>query len=73
MIHLQALTTVSKGEQILGIANSLPDPEFIKLFFMLNSAENEICSAYKKIKYYQFKLSSCTAELSMKIFPANKY
>ena len=35
------------------------------LFFMLNSAENKICSAYK-IKYQQFKLSSCTALLSMK-------
>ena len=36
--------------------------------FMLNSAENEICSAYKKIKYQQFKLSSSIAELSMKFF-----
>ena len=25
------------------------EPEVIKLFFMLNSAENEICSAYKKL------------------------
>ena len=43
-------------------------PEVIKLFFMLNSAENEICSAYKKIKYHQFKLFSCKAELNMKFF-----
>ena len=35
---------------------------------MLNSAENEICSAYKKIKYHQFKLFSYKAELSMKFF-----
>ena len=45
-----------------------PAPEVIKLFFMLNSVENEICSAYKKIKYHQFKLSSSTAVLSMKFF-----
>ena len=43
-------------------------PEVNKLLFMLNSAENEICSAYKELKYQQLKLSSCTAELSMRFF-----
>ena len=35
---------------------------------MLNSAENEICSTCKEIKYQKFRLSTCTAELSMKFF-----
>ena len=35
---------------------------------MFNSAEKEICSTYKKIKYQQLKLSSFTAELSMRIY-----
>ena len=41
-----------------------------KTFFMLNSAENEICSAYKKIEFRtsNLKLSSCTAKMSMKFF-----
>ena len=38
-----------------------------KTFSMLNSAEHEICSAYKKLDTIT-KLSSCTAELSMKFF-----
>ena len=37
-----------------------------KTFLKLNSAENEICSAYKKNKYQQFKLFSCKTELSLK-------
>ena len=40
--------------------------EVIKLFFMLNSTENEICSAYKKLN--TTNLNSCKAELSMKSF-----
>ena len=38
--------------------------------FRLNSAENEICSAFKRKKnrYKQFKLISHKAELSMKLF-----
>ena len=43
-------------------------PRGYKTFFMLNSAENEICSASKKNEYQQFKLSPCTAELSMNFF-----
>ena len=34
---------------------------------MLNSAENEICSAYKKINTNYLNFFSCKAELSMKL------
>ena len=35
---------------------------------MLSSAENKICSAYKKNKLQQFQLSSYKTELNMKFF-----
>ena len=39
-----------------------------KTFFMLNSVENEICSAYKKkLNTNNLNFFSCKAELSMKI------
>ena len=45
-----------------------PGPKVKKLFFMLNSAENEICSAYKNLYTRNLIFFSCTAELSMKFF-----
>ena len=39
-----------------------------KTFFMLNSAENEICSTYKKLNANNLYFFSCKAELSMKFF-----
>ena len=39
-----------------------------KAFFMLNSAENEICSAYKKLNTTNLNFFPCKAELSMKFF-----
>ena len=39
---------------------------------MLNSNENEICSAYKKSNINSL-IFFCKAELPHKIFPANKY
>ena len=55
------------------IENMPPENKMIrargyKTFFMLNSAENEICSAYKKVNTSNFNLSSCTAELNMRFF-----
>ena len=44
-----------------------------KTFFLLNSAENEICSTYKKLNTKNLNFFNCTAEVSMNIFPANKY
>ena len=35
---------------------------------MLNSAENEICSAYKKLNTTNLNFFSCKAELNMKFF-----
>ena len=68
------VTSRSMVTVILPYPWSIPDTRYItrprgyKTFFMLNSAENEICSAYKKIKYHQFKRFSCKTELSMIIF-----
>ena len=51
---------------------TIPEPEVIKLFFMLNSAENEICSAYKKLNTNNLNFFSCKAEMSMKfVLPIN--
>ena len=43
-----------------------------KTFFRLNSAENEICSAYQ-IKYQEFKPFYLHSRAEPEIFPANKY
>ena len=39
-----------------------------KTSFMLNSAENKICSAYKQINTNNLNLFSCKTELSMNFF-----
>ena len=43
-------------------------PKVIKLFFMLNSVEKEICSGYKKLN-----TSNLHSRTKHEIFPANKY
>ena len=40
---------------------------------MLNSAENKIYSAYKKLNTNNLKFFSCKAELSMNFSPANEH
>ena len=56
-----------RTDVIFGIHSDIRAPSHSK-GPRFNSAENEICSAYWKIKYQQFKLSSSTSELSMKFF-----
>ena len=48
----------ARGQNLVLYENKLehrPDPEVIKLFFMLNSTEHEIYTANKKLKYRQMK------------------
>ena len=56
------------SDQYLEIIDGILSYIGYKTFFMLNSAENEICSAYKKSNTKHLNIFSCTAELSMNFF-----
>ena len=44
-----------------------------KTFFMLNSAENEICSSYKKLNTTNLNFFLFQNSAEHEIFPANRY
>ena len=64
-------------EETIGIdllCNQQTGPEIIKLFFKLNWAENEICSAFKKLNTSNLNFLPVQQNCAQhEIFPATKY